>query len=314
MPGPQCPHCEFSYAWDGKFCGHCQKPYPLRGVWDAAVAPGWFAGHHRATKRELVLVGCGSVRTIERLLPPATGPALDSLERAALASTPTTVRGAARACWELSRIVENVRTNSAPGSPAFLATDALAALAGTATDRNLPIVPHVTHSVALAEAQARVPATPDEGHRRPAFLEGDTRLAVLGFRHAILAGKRPPGLTPTESDQWDRWRAATERADVTRRARLEATTAASAALCDVYRDVVAYPFQRATFDPAWRTSTAVAMAKGFVETADFSGMPILADALQDAGCDDPEVLEHCRAERPHYRGCWVVERVLGRGA
>ncbi|VTT96388.1 Uncharacterized protein OS=Sorangium cellulosum (strain So ce56) GN=sce5710 PE=4 SV=1 [Gemmataceae bacterium] len=309
MPSPRCPHCEFSYAWDGAFCGHCQKPYPLRGVWDAAVDPEWFAGHHRATNRELVLVGCGSVRTIERFLPPATGPALDALERAALASTTATVRGAARACWELSRVVEYVRTNSATGSPAFLATDALAALAGTATDRNFPIVPHVTHHVALAEAQARVPATPDERHARPGFLD---EFRGPAFRHAAMSGREPPDLTPAEREEWDRWQAASAHASATRQKRQEATAAASAALCDVYRDVVEYPFQRVAFDPAWRTSTAVAMAKGFVETGDFSAMPILADALQDAGCDDPEVLGHCRSDRPHYRGCWVVERVLAR--
>jgi hypothetical protein len=44
---------------------------------------------------------------------------------------------------------------------------------------------------------------------------------------------------------------------------------------------------------------------------DFSAMPILADALQDAGCEDADILDHCRGDRMHVRGCWVVDLVLG---
>jgi hypothetical protein len=41
-------------------------------------------------------------------------------------------------------------------------------------------------------------------------------------------------------------------------------------------------------------------------------MPILADALQDAGCVNDDVLNHCRGPGPHLRGCWVVDLVLGK--
>mgnify|MGYP001076712257 FL=1 len=41
-------------------------------------------------------------------------------------------------------------------------------------------------------------------------------------------------------------------------------------------------------------------------------MPLLADALMDAGCDHEEILAHCRGEGPHVRGCWVVDLVLGK--
>ena len=68
-----------------------------------------------------------------------------------------------------------------------------------------------------------------------------------------------------------------------------------------------------TFDPDWRTSTAVALAKQMYESRDFAAMPILADALQDAGCDNDDVLNHCRdANGAHVRGCWVVDLVLGK--
>jgi hypothetical protein len=48
------------------------------------------------------------------------------------------------------------------------------------------------------------------------------------------------------------------------------------------------------------------------DSRDFSPMPILADALEDAGCDSADILNHCRAETPHVRGCWVVDQVLGK--
>jgi hypothetical protein len=86
------------------------------------------------------------------------------------------------------------------------------------------------------------------------------------------------------------------------------------ALCAVVRDVLGNPFCPVKFSPKWRTSTAVALAKEMYKSNDFSAMPILADALQDAGCDSEEVLNHCRdANQPHVRGCWVVDGVLGKG-
>ena len=45
---------------------------------------------------------------------------------------------------------------------------------------------------------------------------------------------------------------------------------------------------------------------------DFTATPILADALQDAGCDSTDILDHCRGPGPHVRGCWVVDLVLGK--
>ncbi len=79
------------------------------------------------------------------------------------------------------------------------------------------------------------------------------------------------------------------------------------------RDIFGNPFRSVTLDPAWRTSTVVALAKEMYESRDFSAMPILADALQDAGCDNDDVLNHCRDEKTtHVRGCWVVDLVLGK--
>ena len=78
------------------------------------------------------------------------------------------------------------------------------------------------------------------------------------------------------------------------------------------RDIFGNPFRPVTFDPNWRTSTAVALAAQMYDSRDFSTMPILADALQDAGCENADILDHCRGAGPHVRGCWVVDLVLGK--
>jgi len=70
--------------------------------------------------------------------------------------------------------------------------------------------------------------------------------------------------------------------------------------------------EAARFDPAWRTSTVLALAAGIAHDGTFDVMPILADALQDAGCDDDGILDHCRQANPtHAHGCWVIDLVLG---
>jgi hypothetical protein len=83
--------------------------------------------------------------------------------------------------------------------------------------------------------------------------------------------------------------------------------------CGLLRDIFGNPFRPVTFAPDWRTDTAVSLAQQMYEARKFSAMPILADALQDAGCDNDDILAHCRGEGPHVRGCWVVDLVLGKG-
>lgn len=75
-------------------------------------------------------------------------------------------------------------------------------------------------------------------------------------------------------------------------------------------EVVGNPFSSVEILPEWRTSTAIAIAAQMYDSRDFSAMPILADALQDAGCDSDAILNHCREPGTHVRGCWVVDLVL----
>ena len=78
------------------------------------------------------------------------------------------------------------------------------------------------------------------------------------------------------------------------------------------RDIFANPFRPVPLDPAWLTSTVVSLAEGVYADRAFDRLPVLADALEDAGCDKAEILAHCRGGGPHVRGCWVVDLVLGK--
>jgi len=78
------------------------------------------------------------------------------------------------------------------------------------------------------------------------------------------------------------------------------------------RDVFGNPFRLVTFDPRWRTSDVVGLARAIYDDGAFERMPILADALMDAGCEDEHIIGHCRGDRTHVRGCWVVDLVLGK--
>jgi hypothetical protein len=79
-----------------------------------------------------------------------------------------------------------------------------------------------------------------------------------------------------------------------------------------FRDIFANPFRPVTLAPSWQTETVVALATGIDADRAFDRMPVLADALEDAGCDYADVLSHCRGEGPHVRGCWVVDLMLGK--
>ena len=83
----------------------------------------------------------------------------------------------------------------------------------------------------------------------------------------------------------------------------------------VLRDVVGNPFRRGTLDPAWlrwNHGTIPAIARHIYDDRAFHDLPILADALEDAGCTDAAILAHCRQPGAHVRGCWVVDLLLGK--
>jgi hypothetical protein len=74
-------------------------------------------------------------------------------------------------------------------------------------------------------------------------------------------------------------------------------------------------FRTITLAPAWLTwhgGLLVSMAQKMYDSRDFSDMPVLADALEEAGCTNPDILAHCRGSETHVRGCWIVDLLLGK--
>jgi hypothetical protein len=79
---------------------------------------------------------------------------------------------------------------------------------------------------------------------------------------------------------------------------------------NLLRDIFGNPFRPVTLDPRWLSSTVLDLAHTLYDERVFDRMPILADALMDAGCDSEEIINHCRGTGPHARGCWVVDLIL----
>ena len=83
-----------------------------------------------------------------------------------------------------------------------------------------------------------------------------------------------------------------------------------AAQADLLRCVAGNPFAPITVSPHWRNETVLTLARGIVADRAFDRLPILADALEEAGCDHPDVLTHCRHPGPHARGCRVIAGLI----
>lgn len=118
----------------------------------------------------------------------------------------------------------------------------------------------------------------------------------------------------------DAWQGAWDSAWLTAMAWRERQCDAAAAAeeefqCHLLRDIVGDPFAPAEFDPAWHLwdgGTVKRLAQTVYDERRFADLPYLADALEDAGCADARVLEHCRSGGEHVRGCWAVDLTLGK--
>ncbi len=88
---------------------------------------------------------------------------------------------------------------------------------------------------------------------------------------------------------------------------------------ELLRDIFGNPFRPRRVSPAWQTAEAVRLTQAVyddrqlpVGTLDADRLAVLADALEDAGCDQPDLLGHLRGPGPHVRGCWAVDLLLGK--
>jgi hypothetical protein len=100
-------------------------------------------------------------------------------------------------------------------------------------------------------------------------------------------------------------------------AELEAEQEAERVLqCEILRDFFGNPFRPVAIAPSWLTwndGTVPRLAQAIYDERAFDRLPILADALEEAGCDNAEVLNHLRGPGQHVRGCWVVDLCMNKG-
>jgi hypothetical protein len=86
-----------------------------------------------------------------------------------------------------------------------------------------------------------------------------------------------------------------------------------AALATLLRDIIGpLPFRRVAIETSCLTPTVLAIAHGIYDDRVFDCLPVLADALEEAGCDHADLLSHLRGLGPHVQGCWVLDLLLGK--
>jgi hypothetical protein len=78
------------------------------------------------------------------------------------------------------------------------------------------------------------------------------------------------------------------------------------------REIFGNPFAPVTLDRAWLVPEIVTFVQAIYDERAFDRMPILADAAEEAGCTNQDILAHCRSGGDHVRGCWVVDLLLGK--
>ena len=198
-----------------------------------------------------------------------------------------------------------------------------------ATERKLRLfacacVRHITHllpsdlcrsAIDVAEQYADGEVSADT--LRDASFEAEYSRTTEGYRHSVmvseLARSAVGQLTGHFDDPWETVSGATSYPCEAVGGRPSSSDEMEEQTqCSLLRDIFGNPFRPITLDPSWLTSTVLALATGIYNEKAFDKMPILADALQDAGCDNAEILNHCRQPGEHVRGCWVVDLLLSK--
>ena len=140
-----------------------------------------------------------------------------------------------------------------------------------------------------------------------------------GHRHRRKAQARPAVRaawaaywTTAEWAAQGAWNVCTTAGDAATRGVAGVVKAAGVAQAALLREVLGNPFRPTAFDPARRTPTVGKLAQAIYDERAFDCLPILADALEEAGCTDAAILSHLRGPGPHMRGCWVVDLILSK--
>jgi hypothetical protein len=258
-------------------------------------------GTPAASDRKLRLFGAAVVRRVWRFLTDARSKAaVDILERLADGRvSPGEVRAAADDAWDaVSAPFEAARVGrSISAWYAARAASGLSFAYGSARD------------TALTAAWAAGAAAATEG------LDWEDE----AWDHALRAAWRESGRDPPEpeGDEWEEVRStdAVWEMDWDSFTPFPGCAAERKEQAALLRDLFALiPFRHVGIDPAWCTPAVVALATAIYEEKRFEELPILADALEEAGCDNPEILGHLRDQgQRHCRGCWCLDLLLGKG-
>jgi hypothetical protein len=158
-----------------------------------------------------------------------------------------------------------------------------------------------------------------------ALMKTNSRRLGAAARDATLPDAGAAARAAVESAAWTRWRLDPNREQIGPRLEdweergrgpswLAAQAAARAVFVPLLRDLAGNPFRPVAVERAWLTrndSAGRRVASAVYGERAFDRLPILADALEDGGCTDAQLLDHCRAGGEHRRGCWAVDLLLG---
>lgn len=123
------------------------------------------------------------------------------------------------------------------------------------------------------------------------------------------AGEAVPGAVWYAANRAISWEKTTRYvAEMTARANdLKAEQKVQAVLL---RDIFGNPYRPVVVERSWLSPKVVGLAQAIYDDRAFDRLPVLAAALEEAGCNDAAILSHCRQAGPHFRGCWVVDLLL----
>jgi hypothetical protein len=137
---------------------------------------------------------------------------------------------------------------------------------------------------------------------------------LLGERAVQEAGLEP-NWRASDYGKWQKDAAQLRRKGGASQVANEASIPERVAQASLLRDICGNPFRPLALDPSclrWNDRLVVRLAQAIYDGRSFQDLPVLADALEEAGCADPDILGHCRGGGGHVRGCWVVDAILGK--
>jgi hypothetical protein len=319
----------------------------LESEWQTCTKPDVMLRHmaERASTRKLYLFACACCRRLGPWLKSeASRQALDDLERQADAARPSPTPEATRALAEQGvhaaeqvrdALQPAVRERSAERSRTYEAIwggepPAPAVLIRTAAEAEMAVASR--DEAAQGVRAAQLVLTQAEGTRPVRQVAADALQVVEAARVAAAVRARAGRWLLKAEEEAERpvprHREAVRRSQAAAwverqeellheqfhgRRTLRARAVERRAQCVLIRDIFD-PFQPVVIDPAWRTwngGCVVKMARAIYDERRFDDLPVLADALEEAGCTQRHLLGHCRGRGPHVRGCWALDALLG---